>query len=380
MHRTASSLSLVALAFTLACGDDEVGFRFDATRSADAGPDAAQPDAGPAPTLAAVCDPTEGLFVDLFTTYFACYPELELWLGAVPDAAELEAACLGFLEPFLDDGTVELGTAAAFAACAAYIAEIDCLTANLDAPNPCDALVIGTLAVGEDCDANDQCAGDSYCDRSAGETCGTCAPRKPDNANCYLDTECANRRCSGVDGDLPGMCRAFGEVGDDCVVDDDCGGRVICNQITGKCQVARTWTEGDTCDSFSEDCGFPLGDLYCNEGLGECVAYLDVGEECAGVGLCRFLAYETCDNLGTRECTAPVIVNEGQSCGWTAGRKCGAGLVCSNPTDDPPPGVCVAQPAIGDSCTDTAECGLLMSCVSNECQYGEHTGQCPAAN
>lgn len=387
MRTTAVSMASLALAALLAapgCGDDEVGFEFDANPSADAGPEidasADNPDAGPAPVLADLCDQTDGLFPALFGAVFACYPEFEVILGEFPDAADLEAACLGFLEPFLTDGTVELGDAAAFAACADYIAGLDCLSANTDGANPCDALVIGTLEEGEDCDANDQCAGDSYCDHSGGGDCGACAPRKPDNANCFDDHECIGRRCSGVNGDLPGMCRSYGEVGDDCVDNDDCGGRVICNELTGKCQIPRTWAEGDTCDSFEEDCGFPFGDFYCNTGLGECVAYLDVGEDCVGLGFCRFLDYEICDNPGTGKCVAPITVNEGDDCSWLSGRKCAAGLVCNNPTNDPPQGVCVAQPVIGDSCQTSDECGILMSCVADQCQYGEYSGLCPPAS
>jgi len=386
MRRTAlslASLTILVIVAAAGCGDDEVGFEFDGAPRADAGQAAdASPgnaDAGPEPTLDAICSETDGLFPDLFGTLFACYPELEFILGTYPDAAELSDACLGFLEPFLDDGSVVLGDAATFAACAAYIAEIDCLDANFDGPNPCDALVIGTLDEGADCDANDQCEGDSYCDHSGDGDCGVCAPRKADNENCWVDDECIGRRCSGVNGDLPGMCRSFGEVGDDCIEDDDCGGRVICNQLTGKCQTPRTWEEGDTCDSITEDCGFPFGDLYCNEGLTECLAFLEVGDDCVGVGICRILDYETCDNPGTGKCIAPVTVNEGENCGWATGEKCAAGLRCSNPSSDPPQGVCVALPVLGDTCQANDQCGILMSCVANECQYGEHSGQCPPA-
>ncbi len=378
------ALPFFMLFLGLGCGDDEVGFELDGGLHADAASEHDAPpsnaDAGPDPTLDSICGETDGLFPALFGTIFACYPEFEIILGEFPDAAELHDACLGFLEPFLDDGTVVLGDAANYAACAAYIDEVDCMSANMDGPNPCDGLVVGTVEEGGDCDANDQCEGDSYCDHSGGDDCGVCAPRKPDNANCYVGDECIGRRCSGVDGDLPGMCRSFGEVGDDCIEDDDCGGRVICNPLTSKCQIPRTWEVGDTCDSFEEDCGFPFGDLYCNTALSECVAFLEVGDDCAGIGLCRLLDYETCDNADTGKCIAPTVASEGENCGWLDGLECASGLVCSNPTNEPPQGVCVTPPALGDTCESSGDCGLLMSCVADECQYGEYTGSCPPAS
>ena len=100
---------------------------------------------------------------------------LEFFFGApAPTDAELSALCTGALGPFLADGTAVLGTRAQMDACASFVAALTCETLDFDQPNPCDEAIMGTIALGNDCDANEQCTGDAFCDPSGGGDCGTC--------------------------------------------------------------------------------------------------------------------------------------------------------------------------------------------------------------
>jgi len=320
-----------------------------------------------------------GLYVDLVEKAFRCVPEFELFLGEFPSAAELATACDSSLGAHIGDGTVQLGDAQTLAACLAFIEDLDCETFEFDTDNACTPLIIGTLAEGDDCDSDDQCIGDAYCDRSDDGDCGACAPRKADLENCFEDTECVGRRCSGA-GTTPGMCRSFGDVGDECSSDDDCLGQLVCNASTDKCQKPFDWAEDDDCESNDAlDCGFPLSDLYCAEGTTmQCVPYLEIGDDCAGM-LCDFKAYEWCDAQGSGKCELPMTVAADADCNMFMGLECADGLQCSDPGDGC---ACTSPAEVGDSCVEDDEdaCGgFLLSCVDGKCQYGEYTGMCPAS-
>ena len=74
----------------------------------------------------------------------------------------------------------------------------------------------------------------------------------------------------------------------------------------------------------------------------------------------------------------PVIVSEGDACGFKSGEKCASGLVCN--FDD----TCVPPAVEGDLCPDvgqnSGECAgsLLLNCSDDAvCVYGDYTGLCP---
>ncbi len=362
-----------------ACGgDDEV--------TADAGNiDAATPDAAPpTPTLDDICDETDGLYIDYFGTVFTCQADLfELLIGApLPDDAELSDLCYGALGPYIDDGTVELGDAAALQACADWLAGLDCDDVSFDAPSPCDDVFVGTIDLGGDCDSGDQCAGDAYCDSGAG-ACGTCTALEADGASCDPDdegSECLNGHCIEDAGGV-GVheCGGFGDVGDDCMTSQDCLGTRVCDPSTDLCAAEPTWAVDTPCTSFPFDCGGVAADLYCHPGTGLCVSWLDVDDPCdqtMGVFAgCRLFQYESCQNPGGGfVCVIPTIVNEDDACGFFTGEKCVTGLIC-----DDGDGVCKAPvPLDGDCSAVGAVCEFFVECVDGICQYGEHTGMCPA--
>ena len=118
-----------------------------------------EPDARPAPTIDTLCDEQDGIFVDLFATFLDCHPEFDFLLGGAPTAADLSAVCVGQFSPFIDDGTVVIGDNDAFDACAAYLATLDCDTIDIENVGPCEEVMVGQVADGDDCDNGVQCEG-----------------------------------------------------------------------------------------------------------------------------------------------------------------------------------------------------------------------------
>ena len=378
---------LAAAALGGGCGstsaDDDVdGGDIDAGVSADAFvADATPPDAMPDPTLEDLCG-EDGGYAEFFAALLDCNPEFEFLLGRFPTAAEISAACYGNFEDYFNDGSMSLGDAETWVACLDYIANLDCVHADFDSPNPCSGLIIGHQSEGDDCENSDQCAGDAYCDwSSSAGSCGECAPLKGDWQVCDESNECLSGHCSGVTD--PRVCRPFGFAGELCVDDEDCTGRLFCNDDEPRlCEEPQVWAIGDDCSTaaFENTCGFPFTNLHCDVtalgGDNTCTPYLAVGDECGSLVQCDFKHYETCDTDATGKCLAPTIVGEDADCSWAAGTMCDTGLRCTIPHEAG--GTCVPEPAVGDACENSDECGILMECdSSDECAYGDYSAMCP---
>lgn len=382
-HKVVLASTTLALLLAACGGDDDDsavdgGDNPDATSNPDGNvepADAAPPDAMGDPTLDDLCG-VDGGYVDYFNAMISCNPEVEFVLGVLPTDEEISAACHGQFDDYFADGTMSLGDGEAWSLCLDFIGSIDCTTADFDAPNPCSNLIIGSQGEGADCEHDQQCAGDAYCDTSGGGDCGVCAPRLDDDEQCTASEECSSRNCSNLTE--PATCLPLGDVGDACEEDGDCLGRLVCNG-SSQCAVAPTWSEGDDCTSVADDCGFPFGNLFCDangpSATDKCVPFLDVGDGCIAFYQCDFKSYEWCDTDGTGECTAATVVGAGDDCGWSTGEKCDDGLYCLNPAEG---AACATIPAVGDTCETGDDCWFLQICDSNsECAYGDYSGDCP---
>lgn len=370
-----------------ACGSvDEVAP--DATGS---GIDGGTPDGGSAQaTLDDVCNATDGVFVELFGEVLGCFPEFELIFATDITNALLEMVCRGSLGPVVEDGTVVLGDTAALAACRAFLATITCENFELGGgvPEDCEALIQGTIALGDDCDTNDQCEGEAFCDRGDGSGCGTCTARLADDMPCNSDDDCANGYCKGLDeGEgTPGTCATPGEAGDDCEVNDDCIGRMICDRATDKCASEPAWTVGTPCAEFPFDCNGIVGDHYCDGpelgNTNECVAYLNVGDTCGmDTPLCKIFQFESCQMVGGGgfECVAATTTTTGMPCGFFQGIKCPDGDTCVDHDGNGATAErCVTFRTEGQSCNDTDQpCGPFLECHDGTCAYNAYSGECP---
>ncbi len=272
-------------------------------------------------------------------------------------------------QPYLDDGSLALGPRSLLAGCLEDIENADCATYDLEFLDGCDGILIGQIAAGGACDSDTICEDGYFCDTSGTADCGFCAVQKPEGATCEDNDDCAEGICQ------EGACLGDGLIESPCSDNDHCRGRLVCDGETSECTDPASYSEGDACTSFDDECGFPFSGLYCAPGKGAptCQPFRALGEDCdhdAGV-LCDLLGALTCDAGNTDTCVESTVQADGESCDLFGGTTCMSGSAC----DD---GTCRAFAGIGESCEEDAEvgCDLLLECVDGTCQAGEYTGLC----
>ncbi len=352
--KLAFTIGSISLALSVACGGGD-------------GPDTI--------SIEELCAEDTGVYSKFIGKFLECTPEVELFLGAAPTEAELAAACNVQFGSFIDDGSVKFGETAELEACLAAVAAADCETFEIDHIPECDKVNLGQLELGTECESGDQCAGDAYCTEAPlGQSCGVCTAALADGETCVDGDDCLNGNCRTNE-----TCGPFVLSGGTCEDSEDCGGRLACND--GTCRSADAVSVGDTCADFG-DCGFPISNLFCNETATMCEAFIALGANCndgaIDTGLCNLIKYESCDSSGTRNCEAPTEVGMGDQCGFSMGRKCGAGLLCDDPGGAA--GRCAAT-GLGEACisgSETGTCGFFLECKDNNiCGYeDEYTGMC----
>ncbi len=292
----------------------------------------------------AVCARLESCGLSVLGDRVEACAERRIAEGAEPleTAAGLITPGSAALAPLVAAGRIRLDTEALEACLAASAA----CTAR---PLSCLRLV-GTVAAGEACFLDDECAA-GFCDAPLGR-CGHCvAPRAP-GASCERGAQCGEgARC------LHGRCLLRVEVGTGEACDDPradpaapwrfavCGGLDVC--VDGRCQAGvvegacrqdaeclmslcaegrcrrpRRRTLGDACEAAAFDA--------CEEGacvLGRCARLPAAGEACP-TGLCDDDAW--CPSPApppdiTPERVCQARVEEGEAC---APGRCAPGLVC----------------------------------------------------
>jgi hypothetical protein len=193
------------------------------------------------------------------------------------------------------------------------------------APDSCQAVTIGSLALGDDCTIDDECAGtDVFCD---------------------FDAAC------------PGTCSKLGVQGDPCQRDSDCRSGLSCFNETGSC--VAPGKEGDLCQQGEPDCapGFIcLGEDSEAKTPGSCVAIDEafsgaVGDPCdLKTRLCDIDA--SCEvksvlpSLAT-EC-APKV-KSGEACRVALPDQCPSDEYCDVPLASLS-GTCKTKPKAGEPC------------------------------
>jgi hypothetical protein len=395
VYRTWTYLVLGSiLGSVAACGGD------DASAGPDGGPGGG-PDGGStadagAPTLEDLCGP-DGLFVEFATKVLACNPEIDFLLNGVTPT-DLVPACQKGIGGYVGDGTTVLAGKTAFDVCAQALATLTCDYASFDEPGACGDVVVGTQPVNGSCEDDAQCAGDSYCDQSAGTTCGACAARKANGMACTSNHECSGGGCLLQDIGAK-KCGALGDVGASCIGESDCKGNLLCAQKM--CARPTAPQANQACDlgaNYSDAllaCRPLLTGLYCRPNgpqttVGTCQAHAAIGATCVPLGQlgapwCNFGKYEVCKDQGggVLKCVAPTIMQSGQACSVLTGQKCAAGLRCGDHDDDmQTPDECFAPLAEGATCDPAGndECDVFMTCdeATKKCRY-DYSGMCPVA-
>jgi hypothetical protein len=381
----ASCMLTLALVLAACGGDDD-----SSSPDAAAAPDAEAPDARPDPTLEDVCGP-DGVLARMFDVLVQCNPAFDTVLlqgRATPEA--IADFCESLVGPYIEDGSILLPGWGSLEGCQTTYAHIECTDGELEINTADCDLFRGAQLDGEDCEISEQCSRDSFCDRSGGGACGLCAAKLADGMTCNADEQCVNGGCIGT------QCGRLGFDNDPCVIspapgadpNEDCRGQRECDPDTNRCVSPRTWVLNDVCEPKLLDCdSFDTG-LYCKPspgGGGQCAPMIELGAACringTGQGLCDLRNYETCPAGTNANCSAPTIVTvEGEACSFQSGRKCAAGMMCTNPFGA---GTCVDLQAEDEVCqpagqgTDTEHCDLFLNCLGGTCEYGAYSGTCP---
>ena len=265
------------------------------------------------------------------------------------------------------------------AACAADLRSRECAELQQRGSGPCEAVFTGTVALGESCSLDEECAGGAFCD--FGATC-------------------------------PGTCRELAAEGDECNEDDDCASGLVCSDADQICEEPAG--PGDVCQGGNADCALGYMCAGADEDMnqpGNCRAYDEVFS--AGDG-------DTCDPDNG------VLCQSGLTCQieaiadpleWSCAQKVGSGDTCRPafpdqcPDDEycnvPPAmialgmidGTCEPRPGAGDPCggLESNVCAPNLRCNGGTCKalteigggcmvdavcYSEHCvdGECASAN
>lgn len=228
---------------------------------------------------------------------------------------------------------------------------------NLDTIPACRQIFTGTIATGEPCSVNWQCAS-GYCNND--ESCpGVCAETKAAGSDCSSIEECN----AGLVCNEEGKCSqpsAPAAQGDPCEFDNDCAYGLYClindfENYTGTCQ---PWlAENDTCENDQNEmvCGPGLG---CDSETGTCKPVTTVGEgqACDDTHVCDFSQRLVC-----AQDSCIKLPSNGEACFYG---DCWMGNYCGD--DD----ICHTSKATGEACTTDEECTTeLCNPQSHVCEY-----------
>ena len=121
--------------------------------------------------------------------------------------------------------------------------------------------------LGQACDSAPHAPGNLVCcPHLACDADLTCC--KPTNESCADDGDCcAGDVCRPNPRGIGDRCLPPGDLGAECVEDDDCAGSLICAESTGACLIA----DGDPCVD-DRDCASGLCDEYSGSCVGDCLA------------------------------------------------------------------------------------------------------------
>ncbi|MCA9627257.1 MAG: hypothetical protein KC766_06310 [Myxococcales bacterium] len=235
----------------------------------------------------------------------------------------------------------------------------------------CEAILVGQVELGGECQLNDECAGDAFCNFD-GSCPGTCAALLDVGAPCNDDDECmTGLSCDGncVEPGGPGD-RCGGGVEPDCKPGTFCLGEDADTSTAGNCRTLDEVFNGKLDDVCSFDTNLCDPTLSCAvmsvdmQGMLslQCVEKTTTGQPCriAVPDMCGSDAY----------CDVPMNMLEG-----TCKARPGDGEPCAMPTFGDPTcapntrcdgGTCRARAHLGDACVEDAVC-LSESCDGSKC-------------
>jgi hypothetical protein len=276
-------------------------------------------------------------------------------------AQSARADQLARLAPAIDAGTVRYH-ADEIQDCLDELVSSGCKALDSRPAERCRAAIEGTVADGDDCTQDAECAGASYC--KLGDACpGTCTPRESVGGSCVATAQCA----SGSECDRPclddycprlGECTAVAQAGEPCGhVGPSCAVGLLCafelfGDQPGACRnPAEIYRgkQGEACRLVDALCASPyVCELPDVEGTGKCVEKRESGAPCVNAAPSECPDDEAC-SLVTQRCTPKPKL--GEAC--MLSDECAANLRCYA-------GVCATRPHIGEACS-------IYGCASGDC-------------
>jgi hypothetical protein len=245
------------------------------------------------------------------------------------------------------------------------LSQVDMICQDLSAlttlDTACDAYLQGTVAQGDPCVLDGECAGDEdvYCTLSGDDTCsGVCDSYGPSCAQeCEGDTYCDEDKSE---------CVAYAAQGEDCI-GARCASDLYCDFDIADPVCAPLNALGEACELFTCQEG-----LYCDEDSSVCATQKQEGEACTDFGQCSddtFCDENVCSSGGGFDFTF-TVAQAGEPCldmGDDAIAVCAEGLYCTDITYDEgadvEQGTCSATPKmVGEDCYYEYECGPGLDC------------------
>lgn len=225
----------------------------------------------------------------------------------------------------------------------------------------CDAYLQGTVAQGDPCVLDGECAGDRdvYCDPQGDDECsGICGSFGPSCAQeCGDDTYCDEDKAE---------CVTYAAQGEDCI-NARCESDLYCDFDVFDPVCTALKAEGEACDLFECQEG-----LYCDEDSSACTTQKQEGEACTDFGQCSddtFCDDDVCTSEAGPDITF-TVAQDGEPClelDDNAVAICADGFYCTDITYDESAdterGTCSATPKmVGESCYIEYECGPGLGC------------------
>jgi hypothetical protein len=282
--------------------------------------------------------------------------------------AEMEDKAVVELGAAVDAGSV-VYRASNVDPCMSALRKTGCsiLTRRINQLEGCKQVFEGNVEVGGDCDIDESCGGDAYCQRTT--TCpGKCAERSAEGEDCSRNEECKD----GLTCNEQGQCEAPSEEGDTCGgaspgcgLGQICVGAVASTGAPGQCkpnEEAFVAKEGDACDPSGSFCEPALSCAAMPGMLGPewtCKQPAKSGGACSLAVPSQCPQDEFCDGKGALQGECQPLPKAGEACRnepMMVGSACAPGLLCGS--DD----ACREPGRIGEAC------GADGDCVSGLCE------------
>jgi|GEM_PF-1005502 len=243
-------------------------------------------------------------------------------------------------------------------------------------PKSCRDALEGKANVDEACAIDQECAGNTYCNKGLVESCpGTCATLQSTGLPCLVTTECADGLVC-----RKGTCASPLDEGDKCSVHlgfGECAAGLVCQGASAdtfacrKVNAVYVGKEGDACDKTNKLCtqGLVCQSQSATSVMGKCAKPVAAGGVCrpSEPGQCPSGSY--CKDARAGVTTrAPAgtdgvcfeLPTDGSAC--IAAIGCKPGQICSNVDQ-----TCHARAGVGKDCVEDAQCYTSQCSDSGKC-------------